>query len=114
MPIYKKSGSKLHPIKEKKVNLELSIQKMVEQNVGEIFGLEYVCSEFALHSLRIDTLAFHAEQKSFVVIEYKKDKNFSVIDQGYAYLALLLNNKADFVLEYKEKCQANFKKNDVD
>ncbi|MFZ1875504.1 MAG: hypothetical protein WAU25_00560, partial [Nitrososphaeraceae archaeon] len=25
-----------------------------------------------------------------------------VIDQGYAYLALLLNNKADFILLYNE------------
>lgn len=114
MPIYKKSGSKLHPIKEKKVDLELTIQKLVEENVTEVFGLEYVCSEYPLHNLRIDTLAFDEDQKSFVVIEYKKDRNFSVIDQGYAYLALLLNNKADFILEYNEKCQENLKKNDVD
>jgi len=114
MPIYKKNGRKLLPIKEKKVDLELTIQKLVEENVTEIFSLVYVCSEYPLHNLRIDTLAFDEEQKSFVVIEYKKDRNFSVIDQGYAYLALLLNNKADFILEYNEKCQGNLKKNDVD
>lgn len=114
MPIYKKSGDKLHPIKEKKADLELTIQKLVEENVDEIFGLVYVCSEYPLHNLRIDTLAFDEDQKSFVVIEYKKDRNFSVIDQGYAYLALLLNNKADFILEYNEKRQGNLKKNDVD
>lgn len=32
-----------------------------------------------------------------MIIEYKRDKNFSVIDQGYAYLSLMLNNKADFI-----------------
>ena len=114
MPIYKKSGGKLQPIKEKKVDLELTIQKLVEENVTEVFGFVNVCSEYPLHNLRIDTLAFDEDQKSFVVIEYKKDRNFSVIDQGYAYLALLLNNKADFILEYNEKCQGNLKKNDVD
>jgi predicted transport protein len=114
MPIYKKNGNKLEPIKEKKIDLELTIQKMVEKNVTEIFGLVYVCSEYPLHNLRVDTLAFDEDQKSFVIIEYKKDRNFSVIDQGYAYLALLLNNKADFILEYNEKCQGNLKKNDVD
>jgi predicted transport protein len=114
MPIYKKSGNKLQQIKEKRADLELTIQKMVEKNIHEVFRLVYVCSEYPLHNLRIDTLAFDDDQKSFVVIEYKKDRNFSVIDQGYAYLALLLNNKADFILEYNDKCQGNLKKNDVD
>jgi len=114
MPIYKKSGNKLNPIKEKKVDLELTIQKLVEENLAELLGLVYVHSEFPLHNLRIDTLAFDEEQKSFVVIEYKKDRSFSVIDQGYAYLALLLNNKADFILEYNERCRGNLKKGDID
>jgi selenocysteine lyase/cysteine desulfurase len=60
-----------------------------------------VKSEFELRGLRIDTLAFYNESKAFVIIEYKKDRNFSVVDQGMAYLNLMLNNKADFILEYK-------------
>ncbi len=71
-------------------------------------------SEFSLNSLRIDTLAFDKSQKSFVIIEYKRNENFSVIDQGYAYLALLLNNKADFILEYNEATGNSLSKNDVD
>jgi hypothetical protein len=42
--------------------------------------------------LRIDTLAFDDESKGFVIIEYKKDRNFSVVDQGMAYLKFLLKN----------------------
>ena len=114
MPIYKKNGDKLQPIREKKVDLELTIQRLVEKNLAELFGLTYVCSEYQLHGLRIDTLAFDEEQKSFVVIEYKKDRSFSVVDQGYAYLALLLNNKAEYILEYNEKCNRSLRKNDVD
>ncbi len=49
-----------------------------------------------------------------MIIEYKRDKSFSVIDQGYAYLALMLNNKADFILEYNEKTKNNLKRDDVD
>ena len=37
--------------------------------------------------------------KSFVIIEYKKGKRYSVIDQGYAYLNTLLAHKGDFVLK---------------
>src|SRR5262245_33600815 len=114
MPIYKKAANKLLPIKEKKIDLEATVQKLIEENLTEVFGLVYVCSEYPLNNLRLDTLAFDEDQKSFVVVEYKKDRNFSVIDQGYAYLALLLNNKADFVLEYNEKCRKNLKKDDID
>jgi len=114
MQIYKKNGDKLQPIKEKIVDLELTIQRLVEKNLAELFGLTFICSEYPLHSLRIDTLAFDEDQKSFIVIEYKKDRSFSVVDQGYAYLALLLNNKADFILEYNERSKGNLKKDDVD
>lgn len=114
MPIYKQNGNKLIPIKERKIGLEKTVQTIVEANLSQVFDLDFVCSEFQLHTLRIDTLAFDEELKSFVVIEYKKDRSFSVIDQGYAYLALLLNNKADFVLEYNENCKKNLKKSDID
>jgi predicted transport protein len=114
MPIYKQSGNRLEPIREKRTGLEKTVQSLVESNLENVFGLNFICSEYPLNSLRIDTLAFDEELKSFVVIEYKKDKSFSVIDQGYAYLALLLNNKADFVLEYNEKCKKNLKKDNVD
>jgi len=114
MPIYKRIGNRLQPVKEKKLGLEKTIQKLVEENLSELFNLVFVCSEYPLQRLRIDTLAFDEDQKSFVVIEYKKDRNLSVVDQGYAYLALLLNNKADFILEYNEKCDGNLRKGDVD
>jgi predicted transport protein len=114
MPIYKQSGNKLQAIKEKRIGLEKMVLNLVEANLEDVFGLDFVCSEYPLNSLRIDTLAFDEELKAFVVIEYKKDKSFSVIDQGYAYLALLLNNKADFVLEYNEKCKKNLRKDDID
>ena len=72
--------------------------------------LDFISSEFSLNNFRIDTLALDKESKSFVIIEFKRDKNFSVVDQGYAYLSLMLNNKADFILEYnenKKKCKMN-------
>ena len=55
----------------------------------ELFDLALVRSEFELHGLRIDTLAFDKESGAFVIIEYKKDRNFSVVDQGVAYLNLV-------------------------
>jgi predicted transport protein len=104
----------LEQIKEKPFNLEKEIQELTEKNLKTIFGLELVRSEFSLNNFRVDTLAFDKESSSFVIIEYKRDKNFSVIDQGYAYLSLMLNNKADFILEYNENCKDTLKRDDID
>lgn len=106
--------NKLELIKELPFKLEKEIQNITELNLASVFGLEFVRSEFSLNNFRLDTLAFDNESSSFVIIEYKRDKNFSVIDQGYAYLALMLNNKADFILEYNENNQNTLKRDDVD
>lgn len=106
--------NKLELIKELPFKLEKDIQNLTEQNMKSIFGLEFVRSEFSLNNFRIDTLAFDREASSFVIIEYKRDKNFSVIDQGYAYLSLMLNNKADFILEFNENSKEALKRNDID
>lgn len=87
-----------------------------------VFGLTFVSGslnqEFFVRAQEqdfyIDTLALDESQKSFVIIEYKKDKSFSVIDQGFAYLSAMLNHKADFVLELNEKLKKSFGKSDID
>ncbi|NDV97131.1 hypothetical protein D0T84_19815 [Dysgonomonas sp. 521] len=101
-------------VKELPFRFEKDIQTLVEKNVDILLHLEFIRSEFSLNNFRIDTLAFDIETKSFVIIEYKRDKNFSVIDQGYAYLSLMLNNKADFILEFNESRQTTLKRSDVD
>ena len=114
MSLYSINNSKLEPIRKVEFKYERELQKLTEENLEELFGLKFVASEFQLDNLRIDTLAFNEETKSFVIIEYKKGKNYSVIDQGYSYLSLLLNNKAEFVLKYNQKFNKNYGKEDID
>jgi len=122
VPIFNIQNKKLQPISEKKFDLEQDIQKLIEANLDTIFGLIFVSGasneEFFVRAREqdfyIDTLAFDEAQKSFVIIEYKKDKSISVIDQGFAYLSTMLNHKADFVLEINERLQKNFTKKDID
>lgn len=76
--------------------------------------MKFVSSEFQIDDLRIDTLAYNEETNSFVIIEYKNTKSYSVVDQGYTYLSLLLNNKADFILEFNNKFNTNNGLNDID
>jgi len=114
MPIFNIRQGKLEKIRDIPFKNEKEVQDLTEGSLKDVFGLEFVRSQFELHKLRIDTLAFDNESKSFVIVEFKKDKNFSVIDQGYAYLQLLLNNKADFILEYNERKGKGLKRDDVD
>lgn len=114
MPIFKNKKGILEPVKEEKINLEKDIQKITEDNLETIFALKFVSSEFSLSSFRLDTLSFDEETKSFVIIEYKRDRSFSVIDQGFSYLSLMLNNKADFILEYNEKMNKNLQRDEID
>jgi predicted transport protein len=114
MANYKNKDGKLELIKEKPFKLEKEIQILTENNLELVLGLDFIKSEYSLNNFRIDTLAYDRSTSSFVIIEYKRSKNFSVIDQGYAYLALMINNKADFILEYNECKKSSLKREDVD
>lgn len=114
MALFKNTASNLDLIKEIPFKLERDIQRLFEINLIKIMGLEMVKSEFSIKNKRIDTLGFDAQTKSFVIIEYKRDRNSSVVDQGFTYLNLMLQNKADFILEYNEGLKRTLKRDDVD
>ena len=113
MELYNLKNRKLAPVKKVPFKLERDIQNLVEDNLQVIFDLEFVKSEFSIKNFRLDTLCFDKENKSFVIIEYKKSKNYSVIDQGYTYMSIMLNNKSDFILEYNENKNVALKRTDI-
>lgn len=114
MALYINHTGKLKVIKEKPFKLEKDIQKVFEVNLFDIMGLELVKSEFTIKNKRIDTLAYDPQASAFIIIEYKRDKNISVVDQGFTYLSLMLENKADFIVEYNESLKRTLKREDVD
>jgi predicted transport protein len=114
MPLYRVARKQLELIKEQPFKHEHEIQSLVENNLNTLFGFQFVRSEFQLGKLRMDTLAYDEDSKAFVIIEFKKDENFSVVDQGMSYLSLMLNNRAEFILEYNQKCKGSLKREDVD
>lgn len=114
MPIYNIQDNILSQIKRVDFKNERQLQRLTENNLEELFNLKFITTEFQVDNLRIDTLAFSEETNSFVIIEYKNTKNYSVIDQGYSYLSLLLNNKAEFVLKYNQIFDKNKGKDDFD
>ena len=114
MRLFGIDGNKLTSISTNPFQLERDIQKLIENNVQELFDLEFVKSELTIQNFRLDTLCFNKMSNSFVIIEYKKGSNYSVIDQGYTYLSTLLNNKSDFILEYNETLGGSLKRDEID
>lgn len=114
MRVFKISDDSLQAARERHWGLERDIQQLCERNLEVPFGLEFVDSEVEVRGFRIDTLAFDPENGAFVLIEYKRGSSVSVIDQGFAYLNVLLNNEAEFVLRYNESRNGSLAKRDVD
>ena len=114
MDLYNIKGKSLEQIKRTPFKLEREIQSLVESNVNELFDLEFVSTEFTIGDFRIDSLCYDNENNCFVIIEYKKGNSYSVVDQGYSYLSVMLNNKAEFILEYNEAKNKQLKRDDVD
>ena len=114
MDLYNIKKNKLEEVQRIPFELEKDIQSLIEENVENLFNLEFVSTEFSVGEFRLDSLCYDNETNSFVVIEYKRGSSYSVIDQGYSYMSVMLNNKSDFILEYIEKTGKSLKKSEVD
>lgn len=112
--IFYNIDGKLNQIKLKDFSLEKDLQNLVEKNLSTLFHFEFLASEFKMNKFRFDSVAFDPETNSFVIIEYKRGKNESLVDQGYAYLHTVLDRKAELVLLYNEVNSASKLSKDFD
>lgn len=113
---FKGTEGSLEEIKKTKGGFgdERAIQDLIEENLSVIFpDHEFVKREFVIANQRIDTVAFNIKSKTFVLIEYKKNKMQGAIEQVKSYLSLMTERKADFLQLYHEKRAKNFTKNDI-
>lgn len=114
LQLYSLNERGLTQLSRENFTLEKDIQHLVEGNLQEIFNLQFVATELPINEFRLDTLAFDEDTNAFVIIEYKRGHSYSVIDQGYSYLSVMLNNKAEFILEYNERMNETLKRDEVD
>lgn len=68
----------------------------------DLFGLEFVASEFQFKDQRFDTLAFDRTNNCFVIIEYKNEYSQNVVNQCSGYLNLLLENRGAYINKFNE------------
>lgn len=114
--LFQVKNGRAKEVRESDFKLEKDIQKFVEDNMEELLGLEFVTTEFRINhgTFIIDSLGYDKENNSFKIIEYKRGRNDSLIDQGYTYLNILFDRKADFILKYNEEKNKSLKINDID
>ena len=116
MPIFKEKGGKLKKLKASAFDKEKSLQSLVEENLYEVLDMHFLASEYATtFGGRIDTLAVDTNGAP-VIIEYKKNKNDNVINQGLSYLRWLKAQKVEFfeMLILKKLAEEIAKNIDVD
>ena len=101
-------------LKQNDFKNEKELQSYVEEHLQKILGYKFIETEFTEGNVRIDTVSNDEEIKSFKIKKKKNVKNHSLVDQGYTYLKLLLERKADFVLKFNEKNNSNLKLSDID
>jgi predicted transport protein len=87
------------------VALERSLQSLFEKNLEALLGVTFLASEFSTsNGGRMDTLGID-ENRCPVIIEYKRDRNENVINQGLFYLDWLMDHRGDFeMLVAKQFC----------
>lgn len=96
--LFKISSSTVEELKGTSVNLEKSLQTMIERNLEAFLGVRFLASEFStgkVHGGRIDTLGID-EDNCPVIIEYKRTSDENVINQGLFYLDWLFDHRGDF------------------
>jgi len=84
----------------KPVKLEKKLQALIEKHLDTFLHVRFVASEYSTgktHAGRIDTLGID-ENDCPTIIEYKRNSNANVINQGLFYLDWLMDHKAEFEL----------------
>ena len=101
--LYNIQDGKLKVIKQTGFKVEKQLQKFVEDNMKELLGITFLDTEFIIDEHhRVDSVGFDDDTNSFVLIEDKNVRDKGLVDQGFSYLAALLDRKEKFVLLYNK------------
>ena len=115
MLIYEKKNNEIIKLEKNEFESEKDLQNFVEKNIEKLFSIKFIKSEFQIDKYRFDSVGFNKDEdwNSFVIFEYKKSQNYSLIDQGYAYLNTALDRKSELILLYNEIFNKSLRVNDV-
>jgi predicted transport protein len=95
LKLFKTSAGSVTELSGGAVALERSLQLLFEKNLEALLGVRFLASEFVTEGGRMDTIGID-ENRSPVIIEYKRSTNENVINQGLFYLNWLMGHRKDF------------------
>lgn len=103
MALFKINNSAVKKLVAHDLDLERNLQEVFEANLEEILNIVFLSHEYSTSfGGRMDTLGID-KNGSPCIIEYKKNQNDNVINQGLSYLRWLLDHKADFEILCQNK-----------
>ena len=103
MALFRINNSTIKKLVARDLDLERNLQELFEANLEEILNIVFLAHEYSTSfGGRIDTLGID-KNGSPCIIEYKKNQNDNVINQGLSYLRWLLDHKADFEILCQNK-----------
>jgi predicted transport protein len=103
--LFRLAGDTPKELVGKPVKLEKKLQGLIEKHLETFLHVWFVASEYSTgktHAGRIDTLGVD-ENSCPTIIEYKRNSNANVINQGLFYLDWLMDHKAEFELLVQKK-----------
>jgi len=95
LKLFKTANGTIAELSGGAVALERSLQNLFEKNLEALLGVRFLASEFVTEGGRLDTIGID-ENRSPVIIEYKRATNENVINQGLFYLNWLMGHRKDF------------------
>ncbi|NCN99022.1 hypothetical protein COU62_00030 [Candidatus Pacearchaeota archaeon CG10_big_fil_rev_8_21_14_0_10_35_219] len=86
MALFKINNSNVAKLSTLDIGKERDIQRLFEENLLTILNVDFLATEYSTSfGGRIDTLGID-KNGSPVIIEYKRNQNDNVINQGLSYL----------------------------
>ena len=103
MALFKIHNSAVKKLVARDLDLERNLQELFEANLEDILNIVFLAHEYSTSfGGRIDTIGID-KNGSPCIIEYKKNQNDNVINQGLSYLRWILDHKADFEILCQNK-----------
>lgn len=101
--LFTQKGSALTELAGSSAPLERALQTLFEQNLETLLGVRFLASEYPTsNGGRMDTLGID-ENGYPVIIEYKRQRDENIINQGLFYLDWLMDHRGEFELLVRDK-----------
>ena len=111
MALFKLINGKAKKILRKEFNDERrELQPLIDNNLDTLLGIRFIEKWYPIPNGEIDTLGLD-DSNVPVIIEYKRKKDPTAINQGLFYLQWLKQNKRTFEMLVREKLGKNVKVN---